>query len=192
MERAKLLMTPEQEQEASAAVQSSEVTVLKDRIALLTEQVAALSTKQNRQPASMLCYWCHQPGHLQRNCPAAGRCFNCGQPGHLARECQSRNAIGAPQELTRSVGSVMLFLVDLDNEVVADWTLLSCHWLSWGRDAFVCQRWFNGLAALYFTFKTAVLMHTSAVMLFIQQYTFKLIDQPLPSGTSKLSAICKR
>ena len=111
MERAKLLMTLEQEQEASAAVQSSEVTLLKDQIALLTELVAALSTKQNRQPASMLCYQCHQPGHLQRNCPAVRRCFNCGQPGHLARECRSRNANGAPQELTRppsGVGSVVV------------------------------------------------------------------------------------
>ena len=48
MERAKLLMTLEQEQEMSAAVQPSEVTVLKDQIAMLTEQVAALTTAKPR------------------------------------------------------------------------------------------------------------------------------------------------
>ena len=97
MERAKLLMTLEEEPDKTAAVQSSEVAALKDQISVLTEQVAALTTKRNRQPGNMVCYRCRQPGHVQRYCPAARRCYICGQPGHLAKECYSGNDSGVPQ-----------------------------------------------------------------------------------------------
>jgi len=76
MEQAKLLMTLEQEQGTSASVQPSEVTVLKDQIAMLTEQVAALTTAKPRRLPNVLCYRCHQPGHLQRYCSTARRCYN--------------------------------------------------------------------------------------------------------------------
>ena len=47
MEREKLLMTLKEELDKTAAVQSSEVAALKDQISVLTEQVAALTTKWN-------------------------------------------------------------------------------------------------------------------------------------------------
>ena len=97
MERAKLLMTLKEKPEETAAVQTAEVTALKDQISELTEQVAALTAKQNRQPGNVVCYRCHQTGHVQRYCPLARRrCYVCGQPGHLARECQSGNGSGVP------------------------------------------------------------------------------------------------
>lgn len=91
MEWAKLLMTLKEEPDKTAAVQSSEVAALKDQISVLTEQVAALTTKQDRQPRNMVCFRCQQPGHVQRYCPAARRCYICGQCGHLAKECYSGN-----------------------------------------------------------------------------------------------------
>ena len=97
MERAKLLMTLEEEPHKTVAVQSTEVAALKDQISVLTEQVAALTTKRNRQPGNVVCYRCRQPGHVQRYCPTVRRCYVCGQPGHLAKECYSGNDIGVPQ-----------------------------------------------------------------------------------------------
>ena len=97
MERAKLLMTLKEEPHKTAAVQSTEVAALKDQISVLTEQVAALTTKRNRQPGNVVCYRCRQPGHVQRYCPTVRRCYVCGQPGHLAKECYSGNDIGVPQ-----------------------------------------------------------------------------------------------
>jgi len=45
LERAKLFMTLEEPQKTVAAVQTSEVQELKEQISMLTEQVAALTTK---------------------------------------------------------------------------------------------------------------------------------------------------
>jgi len=91
-------MTLKEELDKATAIQTTEVTALKDQIAVLTEQVAALSTKQNRQPGNMVCYRCHQSRHLQQYSPAARRCYVCGQPGHLAKDCYSGNNIRYPKE----------------------------------------------------------------------------------------------
>ena len=95
LERAKLLMTLEGPE--NTAVQTTEVEVLKEQISLLTEQVAALTTRQTRQQGNVTCYRCHQPGHLQWNCPLTRKCYLCGRPGHLAKECCSGNGKGVPQ-----------------------------------------------------------------------------------------------
>lgn len=97
MERAKLLMTLKEEPSKTAAIQTTEVTTLKDQISMLTEQVAALTTKQNRQPGNVVCYRCRQPGHVQRYCPAVRKRYVYGQPGHLAKDCYSGNDTGLPQ-----------------------------------------------------------------------------------------------
>ena len=54
-----------EEPQKTAATQT--VQELKEQISLLTEQVAALSVKTPRRPASVVCYRCQQPGHIQRN-----------------------------------------------------------------------------------------------------------------------------
>ena len=97
VERAKLLMTIEEPQK-TAAVQSSEIQDLKEQISVLTEQVAALSSKPARGPAAVICYRCQRPGHLQRNCPLIRRCYLCGQAGHITRQCPSGNGQGVPQK----------------------------------------------------------------------------------------------
>ena len=69
-----------EEPQKTAATQTAEVQELKEQISLLTEQVAALSVKTQRRPASIVCYRCKQPGHIQLN----RRCYICGQAGHIA------------------------------------------------------------------------------------------------------------
>ena len=80
--RASLLLTIEK-QEKSAAIEAKdgpyEVEALREQISALTEQVAALITQcpatwPNRP---QLCYRCHQPGHLRRQCPRSSGCFVC-------------------------------------------------------------------------------------------------------------------
>jgi len=96
LERAKLLMTIEEPQMA-AAVQSDKLQELRDQVSSLTEQVAALSIRHTKRPASVVCYRCQQPGHLLRNCPRAKRCYLCGQTRHMTRDGYSGNDQGMSQ-----------------------------------------------------------------------------------------------
>ena len=79
LERAKLLMTIEEPQK-TAAVQTSEIQDL-EQISLLTEQVAALSSKPTRGP------YATDVSDLAisnlRNCSLIKRCYLCGQAGHV-------------------------------------------------------------------------------------------------------------
>lgn len=96
LQRAKLLMTIDREQqEQVATVQQegslSEVESLRQQVAGLSEQVAALTTRQvGSKSAPPICYRCNRPGHIQRNCPGLLRtrsCYACGTRGHMARDC---------------------------------------------------------------------------------------------------------
>ena len=97
MERAKLLMMMEEPQK-TAAIQTAKAQELKEQISHLTEQVAALSVKTPRRSASVVCYRCQQPGHIQRHCPLNRRCYICGQAGHIAKQCLSGNGQGVSQK----------------------------------------------------------------------------------------------
>ena len=97
MERAKLLMTMEEPQK-TAATQTAEVQELKEQISLLTEQVAALSVKTPRRPASVVCYRCQQAAHIQQNYLLNRRCYICCQAGHIAKQCPSGNGQGMSQK----------------------------------------------------------------------------------------------
>jgi len=70
---------------------SSDVQQLRKQVAVLTEQVALLSTSQrnaNQTRNRLRCFNCNQLRHAQHDCPVRNcLCFNCGQPGHLSRNC---------------------------------------------------------------------------------------------------------
>ena len=100
LERAKLLLTMD-EQEQTAAIKTTErpleMEVLQQQVSVLSEQVAALTSRlpRGRSTALRRCYNCRQPGHLQRNCPEQRRCYSCGRQGHTTRECRAGNERGA-------------------------------------------------------------------------------------------------
>jgi len=112
LERARLLMTIEAEQEqtpstiaATSVEQQTEVKELKQQVEELTTQVASLVQQRTapltpRSPTNLQrCFYCQQLGHFQRNCPkrrsANRRCFACGQLGHVERNCWQGNYRGA-------------------------------------------------------------------------------------------------
>ena len=115
VERACLLMALEMEQEdrpsmvaaTSISGQHKQVEELKQQVEELTTQVAGLVQQQRTPPSAQpaptnlqRCFYCHQIGHLQRNCPkrrsANRRCFTCDQPGHIQKNCWQGNYGGAP------------------------------------------------------------------------------------------------
>ena len=81
-----------------------EIQLLREQVAVLTEQVAALSTtsKGTRPPRSHPRYFhCNQVGHVQRDCRNR-KCFNCGKVGHLSKDCWHRgNDNGVPVQGNR-------------------------------------------------------------------------------------------
>ena len=101
IQRAKLLMALDCGEKTAAVglkQQTDAVEALQLKMTALTEQVAALTTQRRNPhpPASLLCFRCNQPGHVQRNCPnRLRRCYTCGRPGHIASECRSGNGNGA-------------------------------------------------------------------------------------------------
>ena len=107
--RAKLLMTIEDHGQAAAVSKDSAMEQLREQVALLTEQVATLSTSnqaisQPRLRKLPRCFKCNQVGHMQRECPhctsyrgqAFRRCYTCGKQGHLANNCHQGNSKGMP------------------------------------------------------------------------------------------------
>ena len=101
---AKLLMTLEQSEKTTAigkqltSQQNDAVEALKEQVAALTRQVAALATgkQTSRQPSGLMCFRCNQPGHVQCNCPKRFRQgYVYGRVGHIVSECHSGNDNGA-------------------------------------------------------------------------------------------------
>ena len=111
--RTRLLMTiDDQEQSAAVSQKPSEVELLCEQVALLTEKVAALSAAPTGRSNTTFglprprnrprCFGCNRTGHVLRECPhrfqrgETRTCFTCGQPGHIARDCYQGNENGAP------------------------------------------------------------------------------------------------
>jgi uncharacterized coiled-coil protein SlyX len=99
--RARLLMSIDDHNQVAIVAKEADVEKLQEQVALLTEQVATLSTANQAQPkfrSQPRCFKCNQVGHLQHECttypryrgPELRRCFQCGQQGHLARYCRTR------------------------------------------------------------------------------------------------------
>ena len=113
LEQAHLLIMIEDQPEQAAVVSqpSSDVLLLKEQIADLTEQVALLTTSREHQWPIAQCFYCNQPGHIQHHCQAYQsqlrqqpcHCYTCGKVGHLEGDCRQRqgNFKGTPAQATR-------------------------------------------------------------------------------------------
>ena len=110
--RTRLLMTvDDQDQSAAVSQKPSEVELLCEQVALLTEKVAALSAAPTGRSNTTLglayprnrprCFGCNRTGHVLHECPhrfqrgETRTCFTCRQPGHIARDCYQGNENGA-------------------------------------------------------------------------------------------------
>ena len=100
--RARLLMSIDDHSEVAVVAKEAEVEKLHEQVALLTEQVAALSAANRAHPKPLSqprCYKCNQVGHLHHQCTSYPSyrgaevrcCFRCGQAGHIARYCRTQN-----------------------------------------------------------------------------------------------------
>ena len=98
-------------QTAALLEQTNGLSVLRDQMALLTDQVAALRVNQTPHKPAIRCFYCNQPGHIQRQCPAyqfqtcsSRRCFNCGKIGNVERDywkTSQRNSDGMSGQAAR-------------------------------------------------------------------------------------------
>ena len=79
---AKLLITIDSELVASRIEKPDELLLLREQVAILTEQVASCF---GHKPVKG-CVHCNQVGHLQHDC-CNHKCFNCGILGHLSKDC---------------------------------------------------------------------------------------------------------
>lgn len=77
-------MATVKEEDAAAELKS-----LRQEIACLSEEIAALTMKRGeKRPTQPVCYRCNRPGHSQHDCSSfiqAPTCYTCGHKGHIAR-----------------------------------------------------------------------------------------------------------
>ena len=105
VDRARLLMAINDHSQVATITDHCEgdpvMKELKDQVATLTEQVAALTTRkslrflpqENYKSETIRCFICNGTGHMKYECPSrrrqntTDRCFKCGQKGHIRRNC---------------------------------------------------------------------------------------------------------